>query len=206
MGFEGESGLGEESVDEGRPSLILTPPQAAGPPFSAARSRASCAPPSRHTAPPGRLDASAASPPARQRRRHTYAEFDETRSRRATSGGVTPLREPLRGPQPHFLTPDPPSGGQATTIRIPHSLGVLASRVPRDAVDEAIEEAGKTAKRAGGKLPHVMVYFAMALALFADEDYETDEEGAQQAAFPKARVVTIGECASQRWWTRRSAR
>ena len=53
------------------------------------------------------------------------------------------------------------------------SLGVLASRVPRDAVDEAIEETGKTAKRAGGKLPpHVMVYFAMALALFADEDYE----------------------------------
>jgi hypothetical protein len=28
--------------------------------------------------------------PARQRRRHAYAEFDETRSRRATSGGLTP--------------------------------------------------------------------------------------------------------------------
>jgi hypothetical protein len=27
-----------------------------------------------------------------------------------------PLREPLRGLQPYFLTPDPPSGGQATTI------------------------------------------------------------------------------------------
>jgi hypothetical protein len=53
------------------------------------------------------------------------------------------------------------------------SLGVLASAVPRDAVDDAIEVMGKTAKRAGGKLPpHVMVYFAMALALFADEDYE----------------------------------
>ena len=167
------------------------------------------------------------------------------------------------------------------------SLGVLASWVPRDAVDEAIEETGRSAKRAGGKLPpHVMVYFAMALALFADEDYEevaarlagtlrdwdcwdeawevptsggitqarqrlgyeplrelfsrvavpvaeeltrgaflgpwrlmtidgfewdapaseaniaafgfagTGEAGAQQAAFPKARVVTIGECAS----------
>jgi Insertion element 4 transposase N-terminal len=53
------------------------------------------------------------------------------------------------------------------------SLGVLASWVPRDAVDEAIEATGKTAKRKGGKLPpHVMVYFVMALALFAEEDYE----------------------------------
>ena len=53
------------------------------------------------------------------------------------------------------------------------SLGVLASWVPRDAVDDAIEATGKGAKRAGGKLPpHVMTYFAMALALFADDDYE----------------------------------
>jgi Insertion element 4 transposase N-terminal len=53
------------------------------------------------------------------------------------------------------------------------SLGVLASWVPRDAVDEAVEATGKGAKRKGGKLPpHVMVYFAMALALFAGEDYE----------------------------------
>jgi hypothetical protein len=53
------------------------------------------------------------------------------------------------------------------------SLGVLASAMPRDAVDDAIEATGKGAKRSGGKLPpHVMVYFALALALFADEDYE----------------------------------
>src|SRR5260370_39587230 len=53
------------------------------------------------------------------------------------------------------------------------ALGVLASWVPRDAVDEAGEATGKGAKRKGGKLPpHVMVYFAMALALFAGEDYE----------------------------------
>ncbi|MGC2780976.1 MAG: IS4 family transposase [Bradyrhizobium sp.] len=52
-------------------------------------------------------------------------------------------------------------------------LGVLTSWVPRDAVDDAIEVTGKAAKRSGGKLPpHVMVYFVMALALFADEDYE----------------------------------
>jgi hypothetical protein len=53
------------------------------------------------------------------------------------------------------------------------SIGVLASSVPRDAVDEAVAACGKQAKRSDGKLPpHVMVYFAMAMALFADEDYE----------------------------------
>ena len=53
------------------------------------------------------------------------------------------------------------------------SLGVLASWVPRDAVDDAVAVTGKGARRAGGKLPpHVMVYFVMALALFADDDYE----------------------------------
>lgn len=53
------------------------------------------------------------------------------------------------------------------------SLGVLAARVPRDAVDDAVAAAGKQARRRDGKLPpHVMVYFAMALALFADADYE----------------------------------
>lgn len=53
------------------------------------------------------------------------------------------------------------------------SLGVLAGSVPREAVDEAIAVTGRRAQRSDGKLPpHVMVYFAMALALFADDDYE----------------------------------
>jgi hypothetical protein len=53
------------------------------------------------------------------------------------------------------------------------SLGVLASRVPRDAVDDAVAATGKQARRRGGKLPpHVVVYLVMALAPFADEDYE----------------------------------
>jgi hypothetical protein len=53
------------------------------------------------------------------------------------------------------------------------SLGVLASWVPRDAVDDAIEATGKAARRSDRKLPpHVMAYFVMALALFADDDYE----------------------------------
>jgi hypothetical protein len=61
--------------------------------------------------------------------------------------------------------------GQSLTDLV--SLGVLASRVPRDAVDEAVAATGKGARRRGGKLPpHVVVYLVMALALFADEDYE----------------------------------
>ncbi len=63
------------------------------------------------------------------------------------------------------------AGGGALTDWI--SLGVLASSVPRDVVDEAVAATGRGARRAGGKLPpHVVVYLVMALALFADEDYE----------------------------------
>jgi hypothetical protein len=64
----------------------------------------------------------------------------------------------------------PVSGGRLTDWV---SLGVLASCVPRDVVDDAVEAAGRSARRAGGKLPpHVVVYLVMALALFADDDYE----------------------------------
>jgi hypothetical protein len=50
---------------------------------------------------------------------------------------------------------------------------VLASSVPRDVIDDVVAAAGRQAKRSDGKLPpHVMVYFAMAMALFADDDYE----------------------------------
>ena len=53
------------------------------------------------------------------------------------------------------------------------SLGVLASAVPRDVIDDVVAAAGRQAKRSDGKLPpHVMVYFSMAMALFADDDYE----------------------------------
>ena len=63
------------------------------------------------------------------------------------------------------------AGGGVLTDWI--SLGVLTSSVPRDVVEDAVAAAGKGARRAGGKLPpHVMVYFVMALALFADDDYE----------------------------------
>ena len=53
------------------------------------------------------------------------------------------------------------------------SLGVLASSVPRDVIDDAVTACGRQARRSDGKLPpHVMVQFAMAMALFADDDYE----------------------------------
>lgn len=50
---------------------------------------------------------------------------------------------------------------------------MLAAFVPRDAVDDAVAAAGKQARRSDGKLPpHVVMYLVMALALFADDDYE----------------------------------
>ncbi|WP_239376912.1 IS4 family transposase, partial [Frankia sp. Cj5] len=65
--------------------------------------------------------------------------------------------------------PVPPSGRIADQI----SLGVLATYVPRDTVTEAIAACGKTAQRSDVALtPEFVVYFVMALALFADEDYE----------------------------------
>ena len=73
------------------------------------------------------------------------------------------------------------------------SLGVLASWVPRDAVDDAVRETGRAARRAGGKLPpHVMVYFVMALALFADEDY-------QEVAARLTETLRSWRCWDQSW-------
>lgn len=46
------------------------------------------------------------------------------------------------------------------------SLGVLASWVPADAIDDAVAVTGKTVQRRGGKLPpRVVAYLVMALAL-----------------------------------------
>jgi hypothetical protein len=51
------------------------------------------------------------------------------------------------------------------------AVGVLASAVPREVVDEAVAVHGRREKRSR-KLPaHVMVYFAMAMCLFPDDDY-----------------------------------
>jgi hypothetical protein len=53
------------------------------------------------------------------------------------------------------------------------SLGVLASELPREAVDEVVAAHGKQPRRRDSKLPaHVMVYFALALGLWSGDDYE----------------------------------
>jgi hypothetical protein len=73
------------------------------------------------------------------------------------------------------------------------SLGVLAVFVPRDAVDDLVATAGKQAKRPDGQLPpHVMVYFVMALALFADDDYE-------EVAARLTETLTAWECWDDSW-------
>jgi Insertion element 4 transposase N-terminal/Transposase DDE domain len=73
------------------------------------------------------------------------------------------------------------------------SLGVLASSVPRDVIDDVVAAAGRQAKRSDGKLPpHVMVYFAMAMALFADEDYE-------EVAARLAGALGVWNCWDARW-------
>jgi hypothetical protein len=83
------------------------------------------------------------------------------------AGKITFVAETLTA---HLADNDGVAGGRLTDQI---TLGVLASSVPRDAVDEAVDSAGRQARCRDGKLPpHVMVYFAMALALFADEDYE----------------------------------
>jgi hypothetical protein len=73
------------------------------------------------------------------------------------------------------------------------SLGVLASSVPRDVIDDAVAAAGKQARRSDGKLPpHVMVYFAMGMALFADDDYE-------EVAARLAGTLGSWKCWDARW-------
>jgi hypothetical protein len=75
------------------------------------------------------------------------------------------------------------------------SLGVLASSVPGDAVDEAVAAAGRGVRRSDGKLPlHVMVCFAMALALFAQGDYE-------EVAARLAETLASWGCWDQSWAT-----
>ena len=73
------------------------------------------------------------------------------------------------------------------------SLGVLASSVPRDVIDDVVVACGRQAKRSDGKLPpHVMVFFTMAMALFADEDYE-------EVAVRLAGTLETWRCWDARW-------
>src|ERR1700733_3825937 len=83
------------------------------------------------------------------------------------------------------------AGGGRLTDQI--SIGVLAASVARDAVDDAVAATGRQAKRSDGKLPpHVMVYFAMAMALFASDDYE-------EVAARLAGTLSGWKCWDGRW-------
>jgi hypothetical protein len=74
------------------------------------------------------------------------------------------------------------------------SLGLLTSTVPRDVVDEVVVSTGRQARRSDGTLPpRMMVYYAMALALFADDDYE-------EVAARLGETLASWGC-WDRWWT-----
>lgn len=52
------------------------------------------------------------------------------------------------------------------------SLGVLAEILPRDLIEEVLDETGRREQRSRRLPAHVMVRFCLAMCLFFDEDYE----------------------------------
>ena len=60
---------------------------------------------------------------------------------------------------------DPPDSGKLTDHV---SVGVLTRIVSRSVVDEVLAETGRVQKRTRSLPAHVVVYFVLALALFAD--------------------------------------
>lgn len=64
------------------------------------------------------------------------------------------------------------SGDVAVTLVDRISLGVLADVVPRDFIEDCLDETGKREKRKRSLPAHVMVRFCQAMCLFPDSDYE----------------------------------
>ncbi|MGH3998656.1 MAG: transposase domain-containing protein, partial [Pseudonocardiaceae bacterium] len=64
----------------------------------------------------------------------------------------------------------PMGGSSRLTDRI--SLGVLAEILPRDLIDEVLDDTGGREQRSRRLPAHVMVRFCLAMCLFFDEDYE----------------------------------
>jgi hypothetical protein len=52
------------------------------------------------------------------------------------------------------------------------SLGVIADLVPRDLIEEVLNETGRREKRSRLLPAHVTVRFCQAMCLFFDDDYE----------------------------------
>ncbi len=64
----------------------------------------------------------------------------------------------------------PVGGSSRLTDRI--SLGVLAEILPRDLIEDVLDETGGREQRSRRLPAHVMVRFCLAMCLFFDEDYE----------------------------------
>lgn len=64
----------------------------------------------------------------------------------------------------------PVDGSSRFTDRI--SLGVLAEVLPRDVIEEVLDETDRREQRSRRLPAHVMVRFCLAMCLFFDEDYE----------------------------------
>ncbi|RAY10617.1 IS4 family transposase [Actinomadura craniellae] len=65
---------------------------------------------------------------------------------------------------------DSDSSSVRLTDRI--SLGVLAEAVPRDVIEDVLDETGRREQRSRLLPAHVMVRFCVAMCLFFDDDYE----------------------------------
>ncbi|MGH3182458.1 MAG: IS4 family transposase, partial [Streptosporangiaceae bacterium] len=65
---------------------------------------------------------------------------------------------------------EPAGGSSRLTDRI--SLGVLADILPRDLIEDVLDETGRREQRSRRLPAHVMVRFCLAMCLFYDEDYE----------------------------------
>lgn len=67
---------------------------------------------------------------------------------------------------------DDESGGQDRRLTDSISLGVLADVLPRDLIEEVLDETGKREQRSRLLPAHVVVRFCQAMCLFFDDDYE----------------------------------
>jgi hypothetical protein len=65
----------------------------------------------------------------------------------------------------------PPDGTPATWLPDPMSIGVLATSFPSDLVDAVIDEAGARERRYRALPARFMVYYVLALAMFAPKGY-----------------------------------
>jgi Insertion element 4 transposase N-terminal/Transposase DDE domain len=68
--------------------------------------------------------------------------------------------------------PELGSVGSSSRFTDSISLGVLADILPRDLIEEVLEETGRREQRSRRLPAHVVVRFCLAMCLFYDEDYE----------------------------------